>query len=121
MEGCCTQEIQDLLDLHIIERSSSLWSSPIVPVAKSGGQVRMCDDFHHLNPVIVRDQYHLPSVEEMLRRIGQACFLSIIDLSKGFFQVELVAHLHLLGFTVKPASANTFNIALICWIFSSQN
>ena len=30
----------------------------------------------------------MPSVEEMLCRIGQACFLSIIDLSKGFYQVE---------------------------------
>jgi hypothetical protein len=46
-------EIEALLDNHIIRRSTSPWSSPIVPVPKPDNSVRMCIDYRAVNKVTV--------------------------------------------------------------------
>ena len=52
-----------LLDLGCIEESNSEWSSPIVLVKKTNGELRMCIDYRGLNKATVRDEYPLPRID----------------------------------------------------------
>ena len=69
--------------------STSQWSSPIVPLIKPGGSIRLCMDFRKLNAITQLDPYCMPFVEERIAQVGEAKYLSKMDLSKGFYQVPL--------------------------------
>ena len=83
------KEISSLLEKGIIVPSTSQWSSPIVPPIKPDGSIRLCVDFRKLNAIIQPDHYCMPLVEELIARVGEAKYLSKMDLSKGFYQVPL--------------------------------
>ena len=73
----------------IIEKFSSDWSSPIVLVKKKDGTLRFCIDFRRLNSVSKTDAYPMPRVDDLLDELGQARFISTLDLTKGYWQVPV--------------------------------
>lgn len=81
--------MDSLVKAGIIERSDSAWSSPLVPVAKPDGGVRLCVDFRRLNSVTSQQQCYIPCLDDILDRVGQSQVLSKLDLAKGFHQVLL--------------------------------
>ena len=83
------KEISSLLEKGIIVPSTSQWSSPIVPLIKPDRSIRLCVDFRKLNAITEPDPYCIPLVEELIARVGEAKYLSKMDLSKGFYQVPL--------------------------------
>ncbi len=83
------QEIDNLLDLDIIEPSTSKYSSSPMPVAKKDGGIRIVIDFKKLNAITVREPFTMPSVEDIISKLGSATVLSKIDLQKGFHQVPM--------------------------------
>ena len=83
------KELNDLLEQGIIEESESPWASPIVMVPKSDGTLRLCTDFRRVNAVTVPDPFPLPRVEDLLDRVGQAKFLTKLDMTRGYWQVPL--------------------------------
>lgn len=46
-------------------------------------------DFRRLNSITLREPYYMPSLEEMIKKVGSSKVLSKIDLAKGFHQVEV--------------------------------
>ena len=66
-----------------------MWASPLVPVRKKDGGLRLCVDFRRVNAVTVKEPYYIPGFEEMLEMVGKGKVLSKVDLSKGFHQVEV--------------------------------
>ncbi len=85
------KELDGLLECGVIERSMSCWSSPLVPVKKAGGGIRLCVDYRRLNELTLKEPYYIPGLEEMLERVGSGRVLSKVDLAKGFHQVEVVS------------------------------
>ena len=83
------QEIDLLLESNIIEPSESAWASPCVPVVKPNGKVRLCIDYRRLNSVTPQVQQYIPTLDDVLERTGGAKVLSKLDLSKGFYQVQM--------------------------------
>lgn len=83
------QEIQSLLDHGIIRHSTSPWSSPIMPVPKKNGDVRLCVDFRALNKVTAPDNYPLPRIDDLLATVSKAKYLTTLDLTKGYHQIAL--------------------------------
>ena len=73
------REVQSMLDLDVIEPSDSPWASPIIPVRKKDGFLRICVDYRKLNAVTQDDIYQMPRVEE---RLGEASFITTI-VTKG--------------------------------------
>ena len=43
----------------IIEESNAEWSSPLVPVVKDTGKIRLCIDYRKLNLLIPQVQYQM--------------------------------------------------------------
>jgi len=83
------EEVKVMLDLDIIEPSSSEWCSPVVLVPKKDGSLRFCVDFSKLNAVSSLDPYPMPRVNELIERLGKAKYLTTLDLCKGYWQVPL--------------------------------
>ena len=81
--------IDSLLSIGVIQPSSSDWASPPVLVRKKDGKVRWCIDYRALNNVTVKDAYPLPNISECLDSLGDAKFFSTLDMSSGYYQIEI--------------------------------
>ena len=89
-----SQEIIDeivvgLLENGIIEPSNSDWASPVLLVLKKDGSHRMCVDYRRVNKVLLKDQWPLPRIQDILDALGGAKVFSVLDLKSGFFQVRM--------------------------------
>ena len=89
LRGVIEEEVEKMLDMGVIEKSESPYSSPIVIVKKSDGSNRFCIDFRQLNRITVFDAEPLPSVDELFAGLSGSRFFSKIDLSKGYWQIAL--------------------------------
>ena len=82
-------EVEKLVEMGIVVPSTSPWASPVVPVPKGDGTVRVCVDYRKLNEVTTSDPYYMSTMDEILERVGGSKIVSKIDLAKGFYQVEV--------------------------------
>ena len=78
-----------MLKHDIIEPSNSEWASPILPIRKKDGSWRFCVDFRRLNTLSKLDAYPMPRIDELIDRLGQARFISTIDLTRGYWQIPI--------------------------------
>ena len=82
-------EVEKLVEMGIVVPSTSPWASPVVPIPKGDGTVRVCVDYRKLNEVTTSDPYYMSTMDEILERVGGSKIVSKIDLAKGFYQVEV--------------------------------
>lgn len=86
-----SNEIQRLVKLGNLEPvSCSKWATPIIPVLKKNGEVRICGNFKlTVNPQLVIKRHPIPLKEKIFNtlRVGQRW--SQIDLKHEFMQFEL--------------------------------
>nr|CAI5855960.1 unnamed protein product [Callosobruchus analis] len=93
------EEIDNLVSQGVLEKvDMSEWATPIVPVVKSNGKVRLCGDFKvTLNPEILVDDHPLPTIDEIFAKMAGGVKFSKIDLSKAYLHLEVKQeHRHLL-------------------------
>ncbi|XP_039350382.1 uncharacterized protein LOC120374581 [Mauremys reevesii] len=83
------EEVRAMLDLGVIEPSQSEWRSPVVLVPKPDGSQRFCIDFRRVNAISKFDAYPMPRIDELLARLGEARYITTLDLSKGYWQIPL--------------------------------
>ena len=83
------KEITWLLSKGYIVPSSSPWASPTVMVRKADGSAHLCVDFRKINGLTCQIPFYMPRVEEVIEGVGQAKYISKLDLSKGYYQVQL--------------------------------
>jgi hypothetical protein len=60
------RQCDELNSLDIIEPSSSSWSSPVVPIRKKDGSIRMCIDYRQLNRVTIPDKFPAPNFADSM-------------------------------------------------------
>ena len=84
-------ELKRLEDEGIITSvSHSNWASPVVPVVKKSGQVRLCGDYKvSINPVLKVDQYPLPRIQDIFASLAGGKRFSKIDLTQAYNQMEV--------------------------------
>ncbi len=83
------EELDLLLEQGIIVKSTSQWSSSMIPVRKPNGKLRICVDYRKLNAHTRRIPVYIPLLDEIVDRVGQSSVVSKLDLSKGFHQVPV--------------------------------
>ena len=81
------KEIDYMLELDVIEPSSSSFSAPVVLVKKSDGSTRFCCDYRELNKVTITDAEPIPDTEQLFASLADATYFTKIDLTKGYWQI----------------------------------
>lgn len=85
------KEIQNLIERDIIEEIDfSPWRWPVLWVRKKSGGGRICLDARGLNKVTIRDAYPTLRVDTILQNLPQAKFISALDMTQAFHQLEIV-------------------------------
>ncbi|GFX41095.1 transposon Tf2-11 polyprotein [Trichonephila clavipes] len=72
LKGTVEKEIDRLETEGIIEKvDSSEWATPVVPVVKTDGSIRLCADYSvTLNPNLIVPQHPLPILEEIFATVA---------------------------------------------------
>ena len=84
-------ELEQLQEEGIIEPvRHSDWASPIVPILKSDGSLRICRDYKRtVNSVCKVDVYPLPRVEDLFAKLERGKKFTKIDLRQAYAQLPL--------------------------------
>ena len=71
MEADVEEAIRDLLDKNIIERAEGplTWVSPLVPIRKADGNIRLCVDLRAANQAVKRENYPMPNIDAAMMSI----------------------------------------------------
>lgn len=83
------RQCRELEAADIIEPSDAAWSSPIVPVRKKDGSIRMCVDYRKLNSVTIPDKFPVPNLLDSIYGLYGTKFFSRLDLIRGFYQLPI--------------------------------
>lgn len=91
MAGKVENEINRLETLgHLKKVDVSEWATPIVPVIKSDGEVRVCGNFKlTVNPCLVMDRHPLPLIDEIFLALRGGEKFSQIDLQHAYMQIPV--------------------------------
>lgn len=71
MEADVEDAIQNLVEKNIIERADGplTWVSPLVPIRKTDGKIRLCVDMRAANKAVVRENYPMPNIDSAIATI----------------------------------------------------
>ena len=70
----------------------SNWATPVVPVPKPDGSVRLCGDYRvTLNSQLNVDQHPLPTPKEIFSSLNNCQFFAKLNLAQAYLQVPLAA------------------------------
>lgn len=85
------KELQRMKDCDIIEEITepTEWISPMVPVLKPNGSVRICVDLKKLNQAVERERYVIPTVDDIIHQLRGSSVFSKLDAQSGFWQIPL--------------------------------
>ena len=56
---------------------------------KPDKSIHLCIDYRKVNAITEPDPYYIPTVDELIGKVGKAQFLTKLDLAKGFYQVPV--------------------------------
>ena len=85
------EEIKQLESLGVLEKVDfSDWATPIVPVLKPDGTVRICRDYKVIiNPVLDVPEYPMPTAKKLFTQLNGGEKFTKLDLSSAYQQVLL--------------------------------
>ena len=90
MRSKVEEELQRLQEEDVIEPVTiSDWATPIVPVLKSSGQVRICGDYKVTANVFQLEQYPIPTLDDLMAKLGKGSVFHKLDLSHACLHIEL--------------------------------
>ncbi|UYV64119.1 hypothetical protein LAZ67_2006616, partial [Cordylochernes scorpioides] len=82
-------EVNKMIENHIVKPSESPWSSPVILVRKKDGTWRFCVDYRRLNKTTKKDVYPLPRIDDALDSLAGSSYFSTMDLRSGYWQIEV--------------------------------
>ncbi|XP_049886533.1 uncharacterized protein K02A2.6-like [Pectinophora gossypiella] len=85
-----SEESED--DMFNIKVAAQDYGTPIVPVVKQNGEIRICGDYKvTINPKLKRDYYPLPRIDELFANLSGGEKFSKIDLRHAYEQCLLTS------------------------------
>ncbi|GFV53371.1 uncharacterized protein K02A2.6 [Trichonephila clavipes] len=110
LKGRVENEIDRLEKEGIIEKvDSSEWATPVVPVVKSDGSIRLCADYSvTLNPNLIVPQHPLPRLDEIFGSLNGGKQFTKLDFKHAYLQMKVHPD------SQKLMTINTHNGLYIC-------
>jgi hypothetical protein len=84
-----TEQINEMLEDNILEKSFSDYVNPLTLVEKSGKGIRICNDARRVNSLMIPNRVKVVPMKELLQRFHWSQFFTTIDLSSAFLQFPL--------------------------------
>ena len=81
------KEIELMLKEGIVELANSEWALLMVIIKKKDVTIHLCVDYQKLNAITQVDAYPMPRTDDILDQVGQARYITTLDLAKGYWQV----------------------------------
>ena len=81
--------LTELLDNGFIRVSNSPTAAPVIFVKKPGGGLRFCVDYRRLNEISRKDSYPIPCIDETLRTIAAAKYISKVNVISAFHWIRV--------------------------------
>ncbi|GFX53263.1 retrovirus-related Pol polyprotein from transposon 297 [Trichonephila clavipes] len=82
-------QVDEWVKNGIVEPCSSPYTSQVVVVKKKDGKSRVCIDYRRLNRKLIKDNYPLPLIDDILDCLQNAKIFTTLDLKNGFFHVAV--------------------------------
>lgn len=91
IESAVRSELQRMEQEGIVQKITepTPWCSPMVPVVKKNGKIRICVDLKRLNQSVAREKHTLPVLDDVLHRLAKSTVFTKLDASSGFWQIPL--------------------------------
>ena len=85
------EELKRLKEQKIIKEihTPTDWCAPIAAVPKDNGTVRICVDLTKLNESVRRENFPLPTTDQLLPHLAGATVYTKLDCNRGFHQIPL--------------------------------
>ena len=83
------KQVHKFLDQGVIRPSTSPCGSSIMLVPKKDGTWRMCVDYQAIKKIMVKNQYPLPLIDDLLDQLKNAIYFTKLDLRSGYHQVRI--------------------------------
>jgi hypothetical protein len=83
------RQVDYMLQRGIIRKSKSPYASPILLREKPDGSWRFCVDYRQISSLTSHDSFPIPRVQDLLRRLATAKYISTMDAEKGYWQIEM--------------------------------
>ena len=96
LEPPVKKELNKLLTAKIIFPIQHMtWVANLVPVRKKSGEIQICIYFRNLNRVILKDNYLIPSMEQILQNVSGSTLLPLLHGFFGYNQMLVAKEDHL--------------------------
>ena len=91
MEPKIKEELDRLEAVGVITPTTkpNAWCSPMVPVLKKSGKVTLCVDLKKLNLAVGREQFILPTMEDVTSKLSGPTVFTSLNVASGFYQIPL--------------------------------
>ncbi|CAH4038755.1 unnamed protein product [Pieris brassicae] len=85
------EEIERLCKLGVITKvDHSEWGTPVVPVVKPNGSIRLCGDYKvTLNKVILDEQYPIPMIEDIFAEMNGDKLFCTLDITQAYLNMVM--------------------------------
>ncbi|EFO92653.1 hypothetical protein CRE_16387 [Caenorhabditis remanei] len=83
------KELRKMRDNDLIEESSSPYTSPLLMIPKSNGEIRIVIDYRKLNLITRPRTYIMPNTLDITEEASKGRIFSVFDICQGFHHVKM--------------------------------
>ena len=83
------RQVEELLRKKIIRPSNSPWNFPAKLAPKKDGSKRLCINYIPLNQRTIDDRFPMPRIDDVIDRLRNMRFKSVLDLAWGYWQISM--------------------------------